>query len=63
MSLEVTFALAGFALLATVLFGWLGARPSRPLAPPRLAPWRAMMLAAFTAMVALLIHAVALIRG
>ena len=63
MTLNVTAALAALALAATILFGWLGARPARPLAPPRLAPWRAMMLAAFTLMVALLVHAVALLRG
>jgi hypothetical protein len=63
MTPTTTAVFAALALGLTVLFGWLGARPARPLAPPRLAPWRAMMLAAFTALVALLVHLVALLRG
>jgi hypothetical protein len=62
MSLVPTLALAGLALLLAVLFGALGARPAKPLAPPRLVPWRVMMLAAFTAMLAFLIHLVTLLR-
>ncbi|HEY5071983.1 MAG TPA: hypothetical protein VII63_08130 [Caulobacteraceae bacterium] len=63
MNLEITAALATLALALTVVFGWLGARPARPLRRPRLAPWRAMMLGAFTGLVALLVHIVALVRG
>jgi hypothetical protein len=62
MSLVPTLALAGLALLLAVLFGALGARPAKPLAAPRLVPWRVMMLAAFTAMLAFLIHLVTLLR-
>jgi hypothetical protein len=62
MTLPVTASLATFFLALTVLFGWRGARASRPHAPPRLIPWRFLMLVAFTAMIAMLVHLVALIR-
>ncbi len=63
MDMTTTLALAAGALALTLLFGWLGARPPRPLAPPRLAPWRLMMLLAFVGTVAALVHVVALLRG
>jgi hypothetical protein len=63
MNMQATAILAGLALAATVLFGWLGARPARPLARPRMAPWRVLMLLAFTLMIALLVHVVGLLRG
>jgi hypothetical protein len=63
MNVTTTAGLAAVALILAVIFGWLGARPAKPLAAPRLAPWRAMMLVAFTAMVAFLVHLVALLRG
>ncbi len=63
MDLPVTLGLAGVALGLTVLFGALGARPARPLAAPRLMPWRFMMLLAFLGVVAMLVHAVALLRA
>jgi len=63
MSFGVTAAAAVCALVLTGVFGWLGARPAKPLAKPRLAPWRAMMLACFTLLVAFLVHLVALARG
>jgi hypothetical protein len=63
MELTPTVALAAFALALTVLFGWLGARPARPHAPPRLVPWRFLMMLAFVGMIAALVHAVALLRG
>jgi drug/metabolite transporter (DMT)-like permease len=62
MTLPVTAVLAGLCLALTVLFGWLGARPPRPHRGPRLVPWRFLMLLAFTGMVALLVHVVALLR-
>ena len=62
MTLPVTAALAGLCLALTVLFGWRGARASRPNAQPRLAPWRFLMLVAFTGMVAMLVHVVGLLR-
>lgn len=63
MNLPVTLGLAGAALALTVLFGALGARPARPLAAPRLVPWRFLMLLAFLGVVAMLVHAVALLRA
>jgi hypothetical protein len=63
LNLTTTLLLAGLCLALTVLFGFRGARPAEPLAPPRLAPWRFMMLLAFAVMVALLVHAVSLARG
>ena len=62
MTLPVTAALAGLCLALTVLFGWRGARASRPHAEPRLIPWRLLMLIAFTAMVAMLAHVANLLR-
>jgi hypothetical protein len=63
MDLWLTLTFAGVALALTVLFGALGARPARPLAAPRLMPWRFMMLLAFLGVVAMLVHAVALLRA
>ena len=63
MDLWLTLTFAGAALALTVLFGALGARPARPLAAPRLMPWRFMMLLAFLGVVAMLVHAVALLRA
>jgi hypothetical protein len=63
MGLIPTAALAGLALALTILFGWLGARPARPHAEPRLVPWRFLMLLAFMGMVLTLVHLVALLRG
>jgi hypothetical protein len=62
MTLTVTAALAGLFLALTVFCGWRGARTSRPLAPPRLIPWRFLMLLAFTGVVAMLVHLVSLVR-
>jgi hypothetical protein len=62
MNLPLTLTLAGVALALTILFGALGARPVRPLAAPRLMPWRFMMMLAFLGVVAMLVHAVALLR-
>lgn len=63
MTVPVTAALAGLFLLLAVLFGWRGARAARPHTEPRLVPWRFLMLLAFTAMVAMLVHLVSLVRG
>ena len=63
MTLPVTLSIAGAALVLTLLFGWLGARPSKPAGPPRLIPWRFMMMIALVAVIAMLVHAVALLRG
>jgi drug/metabolite transporter (DMT)-like permease len=63
MDLTVTLGLAAGFLILTVLFGWIGARPAKPLAPPRLVPWRLFMLLAFVGMIATLVHVVALVRG
>ena len=63
MNLPISLSIAGGALALTVLFGWLGARPARPLSPPRLVPWRFLMMIAFVGVIAMLVHAVALLRA
>lgn len=62
MTAPITAALAAGMLILTVLCGWLGARKSRPNSPPRLVPWRFLMLLAFTGMIAMLVHLVTLAR-
>jgi hypothetical protein len=62
MTVSVTATLAGVCFLLAVLFGWRGARASRPHTEPRLVPWRFLMLIAFTGMVAMLVHLVNLMR-
>ena len=62
MNLPITFASATACIVFTVVFGWLGSRPSRP-GRIRLAPWRFMMLLAFTALIATAVHLVSLVRG
>ena len=62
MTIAVTAALAGLCLALNVLCGWRGAQAARPHAKPRMIPWRFLMLVAFTAMVAFLVHLVTLIR-
>ena len=62
MDMPLTLVLVAVSLSLTVLFGWLGARPAKPLTHPRLVPWRFLMLLAFTAVIAALVHAVALLR-
>jgi multisubunit Na+/H+ antiporter MnhE subunit len=63
LSLHPTLSLATACLALVFVFGALGARPVRPLAGPRLIPWRFLMLAAFAVLVALLVHAANLVRG
>ena len=60
MSLIASAILAGAAIAVTVLCGWMGARPAQPLGPPRLVPWRLLMLVFFAIGVAALGHIVAL---
>ena len=63
MDLATTTTLAGMALMLSLMCGWLGARPAKPLGRPRLVPWRFLMLLSFTGMLAFLTHLVSLIRG
>ena len=63
MNLPLTLIVAGAAMALTALFGALGARAAKPLAAPRLIPWRFMMMIAFVGVIAMLVHAVALLRG
>jgi len=63
MDMSLTLVLAAALLALTVLFGWIGARPAKPLAHPRLVPWRFLMLLTFVGMIATLVHAVALLRA
>jgi hypothetical protein len=63
VTLPLTLGLAAVALGLAVLFGWLGARPAKPLAAPRLTPWRLLMMLSFAVMVAALVHVIGLVRG
>ena len=63
MDMSTTLALTAGFLILTVLFGWLGARPAKPLARPRLIPWRFLMLLTFVGTIGTLVHVVALLRG
>lgn len=63
MSMPLTLALLGAAVLLTVFCGWRGARPPDVLKGPRLAPWRFLMLLFATLAVFLLIHAARLAAG
>jgi hypothetical protein len=63
MDVPLTASLAAAALAMTLFFGWRGAQPSEPGRAPRLVPWRWLMLLSFVAMVAMLVHLVALFRG
>jgi hypothetical protein len=63
MDIAQTLALAFAALMLTILFGWIGARPAKLLGRPRLIPWRFLMLLAFVAVIAALVHAAALVRA
>ena len=62
MNFTLTSIAAAICTLLTLAFGWLGARASRP-GRVRLAPWRFMMLLAFTALIAMAVHLVSLARG
>ncbi len=63
MTLPLTSALAAVFLALTIVFAVAGARPAKPLTPPRLVPWRAMMMFSFAAMVAMLVHVVGLLKA
>ncbi len=49
-------------LAATALFGWLGARPARPMRLPSLVPYRVLMLFSFAGAVALATYLFSLLR-
>ncbi|MCC7267730.1 MAG: hypothetical protein IT546_10380 [Caulobacteraceae bacterium] len=60
MTLQTTLAiLAGF-VLAALICGWLGARPTRP-GRVRMAPWRFMMLLAAAGAILMIVHLVNLL--
>lgn len=61
MNITMTSLLAATALLFAIVFGWIGARPSRP-GRIRMAPWRFFMLLAFTALIATTVHLVSLLK-
>ena len=63
MTFPITAALTVLCLLITLFCGWRGAQAARPHVEPRLIPWRFLMLLAFTLMVAMLVHLVALLRA
>jgi len=62
MTLPVTAAMIALALAFAGFSGWRGAQAARPHARPRLIPWRLLMLISVTVVIALLVHAVGLVR-
>ena len=54
--MPVTLAIAAFAALAALLFGWLGARKPDPMRGPRLAPYRFLMLLFAAVVLMMLVH-------
>ena len=63
MGFEITAGLAGLFLVTTVFCGWRGARSPKVLGPPRLVPWRALMVVSFVAMLTLLTHMAGLVQA
>ena len=63
MSIDATLVVAGLAALAAAICGWLGARPADPSRPPRLTPWRFLMLVAIVVVVTALGHLAAIWRS
>ncbi len=63
MSLPLTLALAALFAALTAVCAWAGARAARPMRPPRLIPWRLIMLFTFAACLAMLVHIVSLVRA
>ena len=61
MSLTLTLALIGAALVIGVACGWLGARPPDPRRGPRLIPYRFIMMLAAAAVLILTVHVVNLL--
>jgi hypothetical protein len=56
MSLTVTLALLGAALILALFAGWRGARPWDPRRGVRMIPWRFIMLLSGAAILVLAIH-------
>jgi hypothetical protein len=63
MELDQTLITLGVAVVLTLLFGWLGARPWDIRKGPRLAPWRFLMLLAAMVAVFMLVHVATLLKG
>ena len=63
MNLTTTAIAAVIALAVTVLCGWRGARSPKVLGPPRLVPWRALMVVSFVALLTLLTHLAGLLQA
>lgn len=57
MDMIATLVAGATTIILTVVFGWLGARPSNPARGPRMAPWRPMMMATAVATLLLAAHA------
>ena len=61
MDMTTTLIAGATTIALTVLFGWLGARPSNPAKGPRMAPWRPLMMAAAVTTLLLAAHALNLL--
>lgn len=61
MDMTTTLIAGATTIALTVLFGWLGARPSNPAKGPRMAPWRPLMMATAVATLLLAAHALNLL--
>ncbi|MFT4253052.1 MAG: hypothetical protein QM608_11255 [Caulobacter sp.] len=61
MDMIFTLIAGATTIALTILFGWLGARPSNPAKGPRMAPWRPMMMMTAVATLLLAAHALNLL--
>jgi hypothetical protein len=61
MEMRETLALLAAAVALAAFSGWRGARPPNLMKGPRMIPWRAVMVAATTLALLLLVHVVNLL--
>ncbi|HEX8234218.1 MAG TPA: hypothetical protein VF559_12840 [Caulobacteraceae bacterium] len=58
MNATVTWIVAAIALAIALFAGWRGARKPDPNRPPRLVPWRLIMVLAAAVLLYMIVHLV-----